>query len=99
MNALSFAMKMIRTAKVISLIAFSPLLTVLGGCSAFNYSAEDAPQPLAKPAALNSNPRIAIVLGSGGPRGYAHVGAIKILEAAGIEPDLIVGQWDESGGH
>jgi NTE family protein len=37
------------------------------------------------------NPWIAVVLGSGGPRGYAHVGVIKVLEEAGIEPDLIVG--------
>jgi NTE family protein len=91
MNSLSFGMKIIRIAKVISLVTFSPLLTVLGGCAAFNYVAADAPQPLVRPAALNPNPRIAIVLGSGGPRGYAHVGAIKVLEAAGIEPDLIVG--------
>jgi NTE family protein len=31
------------------------------------------------------------VLGSGGPRGYAHLGLIKVLEEAGIVPDLIVG--------
>jgi NTE family protein len=36
-------------------------------------------------------PRIAIVLGSGGPRGYAHIGVIKVLEQAGLEPNLIVG--------
>jgi NTE family protein len=32
-----------------------------------------------------------VVLGSGGPRGYAHIGVIKVLEANGIAPDLIVG--------
>jgi NTE family protein len=36
-------------------------------------------------------PRIALVLGSGGPRGFAHIGALKVLEAEGIKPDLIVG--------
>jgi|SRR5688500_319588 len=36
-------------------------------------------------------PNIALVLGGGGPRGFAHVGVIKVLEAAGIKPDLIVG--------
>ncbi len=36
-------------------------------------------------------PRVALVLGSGGPRGFAHIGALKALEAAGIHPDLIVG--------
>ncbi|HSW84136.1 MAG TPA: patatin-like phospholipase family protein [Usitatibacter sp.] len=36
-------------------------------------------------------PRIALVLGSGGPRGFAHIGVLKTLEANGIKPDLIVG--------
>lgn len=36
-------------------------------------------------------PIIALVLGSGGARGYAHIGAIEVLEQAGIKPDLIVG--------
>ena len=36
-------------------------------------------------------PIIALVLGSGGARGYAHVGVIERLEQAGIRPDLIVG--------
>lgn len=36
-------------------------------------------------------PIIALVLGSGGARGYAHIGAIEVLEQAGIQPDFIVG--------
>jgi NTE family protein len=36
-------------------------------------------------------PNVALVLGGGGPRGFAHVGVIKVLEEAGIVPDLIVG--------
>ena len=36
-------------------------------------------------------PVIAFVLGSGGARGYAHIGAIEVLEQAGIRPDFIVG--------
>lgn len=36
-------------------------------------------------------PRLALVLGSGGPRGFAHIGVLKVLEEAGIRPDLIVG--------
>ena len=42
------------------------------------------PQP--KPA-----PRIALALGGGAARGFAHVGVIKALEAQGIAPDIIVG--------
>ncbi len=36
-------------------------------------------------------PRVALVLGSGGARGYAHVGVIKALVQAGVPIDLIVG--------
>lgn len=36
-------------------------------------------------------PAVALVLGSGGPRGFAHVGVLKVLEEAGVKPDLIVG--------
>jgi NTE family protein len=36
-------------------------------------------------------PVIALVLGSGGARGYAHIGVIEVLEEVGIRPDFIVG--------
>ena len=36
-------------------------------------------------------PLVALVLGSGGARGFAHVGVIKALEAAGIKPDIVAG--------
>ena len=36
-------------------------------------------------------PKIALVLGSGGARGYAHIGVIDVLEQNGIRPDMIVG--------
>lgn len=35
--------------------------------------------------------RVALVLGSGGVRGMAHIGVLEELEAAGIQIDLIVG--------
>lgn len=35
--------------------------------------------------------RMALVLGGGGARGFAHVGVLKAFEAAGIVPDIIVG--------
>jgi NTE family protein len=72
-------------------IVLGSMLSLLGGCAAFNYVETDAPQAVAKVAVLASYPRIAVVLGSGGPRGYAHVGMIKALESAGVAPDLIVG--------
>ena len=39
----------------------------------------------------NTKPVIALVLGSGGARGYAHIGVIEALEQHGIKPDFIVG--------
>ncbi len=36
-------------------------------------------------------PRVALVLGGGGAKGFAHVGVIKALESNGITPTLIVG--------
>lgn len=38
-----------------------------------------------------TKPVVALVLGSGGARGYAHIGVIDILEKNGIKPDFIVG--------
>lgn len=39
----------------------------------------------------SNKPVVALVLGSGGARGYAHIGAIEILEQNNIYPDFIVG--------
>ena len=36
-------------------------------------------------------PKIALVLGGGAVRGFAHIGVIKTLEAHGIVPDMVVG--------
>lgn len=38
-----------------------------------------------------SRKKLAVVLGGGSARGFAHIGVIKALENAGIRPDLIVG--------
>jgi NTE family protein len=34
---------------------------------------------------------VALVLGAGAARGFAHIGVIKVLEAQGIRPDMVVG--------
>jgi NTE family protein len=41
--------------------------------------------------ANTSTPSIALVLGSGAARGFAHIGVIRALLANGIKPDVIVG--------
>lgn len=63
----------------------------LSGCSSFNYTQADSPIALASVPVMNPRPQVALVLGSGGPRGYAHIGVMKVLEEAGIEYDLVVG--------
>jgi len=39
----------------------------------------------------SKKPVLGLVLGAGAARGFAHVGAIKALEAQGIRPDIVVG--------
>lgn len=39
----------------------------------------------------SERPLVALALGGGGARGFAHVGVIKELEAAGVFPDIVVG--------
>lgn len=48
------------------------------------------PAPISTPAKLIP-PKVALVLGGGAVRGFAHVGVIKVLEAHGITLDLVVG--------
>lgn len=50
--------------------------------------------PVKEPAfdvKTGQKPKIALVLGGGAARGFAHVGVIKVLEAQGIVPDIVVG--------
>lgn len=70
----------------IVLVAFS-----LVGCTGFNYTQDDSPVALLTVPAMSPKPKVALVLGSGGPRGYAHIGVMKVFEEAGIEYDLVVG--------
>ena len=67
------------------------LATFLGGCAGgiAEFNGPDAPQFATYPQ--EKRPRLALVLGGGGPRGFAHVGVLKVLEENGIDPDLVVG--------
>lgn len=38
-----------------------------------------------------SKPRIGLALGSGSARGWSHIGVIRVLEEAGIVPDIVCG--------
>jgi len=66
---------------------------LLAGCAFMpvNVDMSDPPGQTAARPAIAGRPKLALVLGSGGTRGFAHIGVIKVLEASGIEPDLVVG--------
>lgn len=64
------------------------LLLALSACN----TAPIAPQATVPNAAIAPAPiKIALALGGGAARGFAHIGVIKALEAQGISPDIIVG--------
>lgn len=50
---------------------------------------DDAPTSL--PHAKPPRPRIGLALSSGSARGWAHIGVIRALREAGIEPDIVAG--------
>lgn len=77
-------MPIARTARALA----SALVLAACGLARDSVPADRLPRfaPLPGPA-----PRIALVLGSGGPRGFAHIGVLAALEEMGIRPDLIVG--------
>ena len=60
-------------------------------CAQFNHAQTNSPVALSAVPAITPTPRVALVLGSGGPRGYAHIGVMRVLEDASIPVDLVVG--------
>lgn len=55
-------------------------------------SGPGASPSFARPPALSpGDPGVALVLSGGAARGYAHIGVIKVLEAHGLRPSIIVG--------
>jgi NTE family protein len=70
---------------------FMCFLLIIGGCCCPHkfLPLADPPPPL--PFCIPENVRVALVLGSGGVRGMAHVGVLEVLEEHGIPFDIIVG--------
>jgi NTE family protein len=73
------------------------LIAALCGCSMLPHAPGTAPspapsvEPAVKPEVRLVPPKIALALGGGAARGFAHIGVIKALEAHGIVPDIVVG--------
>lgn len=61
-----------------------------GAAAEYEYDGRNPPRFVAARVA-DGHPQVALVLGSGGRRGFAHAGVLRVLEAEGIKPDLIVG--------
>jgi NTE family protein len=66
---------------------------LLGGCATFQPPMQSArpPAAVAAKAFQPGKAPVALVLSGGAARGFAHVGVIKVLEAQGLKPDIIVG--------
>lgn len=47
--------------------------------------------PVVSPTIKPREPVIALALGGGGAKGFAHIGAIKVLESHGIKPAIVTG--------
>ena len=65
-------------------------LLLLAGC-ALPRAGPNPPGETAIVPLQSVRPLVALALGSGGARGFAHIGVIKALEDAGIEPDIVTG--------
>jgi len=68
------------------------LAALLSACATQPLPPAPTPPPVSKPVPVSKPPlRIALALGGGAARGFAHIGVIKALEAQGIVPDIVVG--------
>lgn len=70
-----------RAKPILSIVAAACSLLLFSGCAH-----KEIPPPQMKPPA-----KVALVLGAGASRGFAHIGVLKILEANGVPIHLIVG--------
>jgi NTE family protein len=69
------------------------IVALLAACATapHEYAGLAPPRAVAIEPLRTARPVVALVLGAGGSRGFAHVGVIKALEGAGIRTDIIVG--------
>jgi NTE family protein len=81
------------TVNMRTLAAFSLVATLAGGCALApsEFNGDGAPHHAAIVPLRSERPLVALALGGGGARGFAHIGVIKALEDAGIEADIVTG--------
>ena len=71
--------------------AFAAVLVAACVLLPTDHNGAGAPRQAAVVPMQSERPLVALALGSGGARGFAHVGVIKALEQAGIVPDIVTG--------
>jgi len=74
----------VSTAPLLTLSRRHLLTLAAALCLSACASAPPAPTPASKP-------KLALALGGGAAKGFAHVGVIKLLESHGIYPDIVTG--------
>jgi NTE family protein len=82
-----------------AIAVFAACAFALSGCTAGGgakpkpeSTTVTAPASAPEPAEIKiPPPRIALALGGGAAKGFAHIGVIKALESQGIHPDIVVG--------
>ncbi len=77
------------------------LVALVVGCASTKAHREEALSPRTldevrqfRPADAEDDshrPKLAVVLGGGGLRGFAHIGVLRALDEAGLRPDIVVG--------
>ncbi|HEY8099916.1 MAG TPA: patatin-like phospholipase family protein, partial [Burkholderiaceae bacterium] len=78
------------------IVLFFAAVFVLTGCATVEVQQPPVVQqppiiPIVVPPKPPKNIKIGLALGGGAARGFAHIGVIKVLEANGIVPDIVVG--------
>ena len=75
------------------ILAASLVSLLLAACSTPAPAPAPLPAPVAPvaPPPVPREPVIAVALGGGGAKGFAHIGVLKVLESHGIRPRIVTG--------
>lgn len=81
------------TTAVRTLAAFIAVSALIAACAVNprQFDGDGAPRQAEIVPLRSERPLVALALGGGGARGFAHIGVIKALEDAGIEADIVTG--------